>query len=189
MHFCTFQLRNIILHSSSQQQSDPQRLVKLLTAVRHVCNHSLIHLARCCINAQECLGFAGETRVGIFALADIPSGEELSYDYQFQHSGLMQAAGAYRCTNGLHAHQPQSVGTAVLIAVLLPDCMHSWHARRDFVPDHFCRHAVLRVHGHTMEHESVLSACEAVIDAYNFHLAGQACFTAVARLSPTYSCS
>ena len=34
--------------------------------------------------------------MGIFALNDIPVGEELSYDYQFQHYGLAQAAGAYR---------------------------------------------------------------------------------------------
>lgn len=39
---------------------------------------------------------AGEVKVGIFALSDIPVGEELSYDYQFQHYGLAQAAGAYR---------------------------------------------------------------------------------------------
>ena len=38
----------------------------------------------------------GEVKVGIFALNDIPIGEELSYDYQFQHYGLAQAAGAYR---------------------------------------------------------------------------------------------
>ena len=38
----------------------------------------------------------GEVKVGIFALNDIPVGEELSYDYQFQHYGLAQAAGAYR---------------------------------------------------------------------------------------------
>ena len=39
---------------------------------------------------------AGEIKVGIFALKDIPVGEELSYDYQFQHYGLAQAAGDYR---------------------------------------------------------------------------------------------
>lgn len=43
--------------------------------------------------------------MGIFALRDIPVGEELSYDYQFQHYGLAQAAGDYRsgpfC---MHAH-------------------------------------------------------------------------------------
>ena len=27
----------------------------------------------------------GEVKVGIFALNDIPVGEELSYDYQFEH--------------------------------------------------------------------------------------------------------
>ncbi|KAL0051651.1 hypothetical protein WJX82_011245 [Trebouxia sp. C0006] len=42
----------------------------------------------------------GEVKVGIFALTDIPVGEELSYDYQFQHYGLAQAAGAYRCMCG-----------------------------------------------------------------------------------------
>lgn len=39
---------------------------------------------------------SGEVKVGIFALRDIPVGEELSYDYQFQHYGLAQAAGDYR---------------------------------------------------------------------------------------------
>lgn len=38
----------------------------------------------------------GEVKVGIFALRDIPVGEELCYDYQFQHYGLAQAAGDYR---------------------------------------------------------------------------------------------
>ena len=42
------------------------------------------------------LMLAGEVKVGIFALRDIPVGEELSYDYQFQHYGLAQAAGDYR---------------------------------------------------------------------------------------------
>ncbi len=46
--------------------------------------------------------------MGIFALTDIPVGEELSYDYQFQHYGLAQAAGAYRsvlpvCSTGYFA--------------------------------------------------------------------------------------
>ena len=38
----------------------------------------------------------GEVRVGIFALRDIPVGEEITYDYQFEHSGLAAAANAYR---------------------------------------------------------------------------------------------
>lgn len=45
---------------------------------------------------QHCCVHAGEVKVGIFALRDIPVGEELSYDYQFQHYGLAQAAGDYR---------------------------------------------------------------------------------------------
>ena len=39
----------------------------------------------------------GEIRIGIFAAEDIPAGAELTYDYQFQHAGLAQDAGAYRC--------------------------------------------------------------------------------------------
>ena len=42
------------------------------------------------------LSLAGEVRIGIFAIRDITPGEELTYDYQFQHSGLAGAAGAYR---------------------------------------------------------------------------------------------
>ena len=43
--------------------------------------------------------------MGIFALRDIPVGEELSYDYQFQHYGLAQAAGDYRSDPFcMHAH-------------------------------------------------------------------------------------
>ena len=34
--------------------------------------------------------------MGIFALRDIPLGEEITYDYQFEHSGLAAAANAYR---------------------------------------------------------------------------------------------
>ncbi|PSC72083.1 histone H3 Lys 36 methyltransferase ASH1 isoform A [Micractinium conductrix] len=41
-----------------------------------------------------------EVRVGIFSLRDILQGEELTYDYQFQHFGLAAAAGAYRCKCG-----------------------------------------------------------------------------------------
>lgn len=37
---------------------------------------------------------AGETRVGIIAMKDIAVGEELSYNYRFQHAG--QTAEAYR---------------------------------------------------------------------------------------------
>ena len=35
-------------------------------------------------------------RVGIFASQDIEPGEELTYDYKFQHAGLASDAGAYR---------------------------------------------------------------------------------------------
>lgn len=41
-----------------------------------------------------------QVRVGIFSLRDILPGEELTYDYQFQHFGLAAAAGAYRCKCG-----------------------------------------------------------------------------------------
>ncbi|BDA47993.1 probable histone-lysine N-methyltransferase, H3 lysine-36 and H4 lysine-20 specific isoform at N-terminal half [Coccomyxa sp. Obi] len=42
----------------------------------------------------------GEIRIGIFAAQDIEPGTELAYDYQFQHAGLAQDAGAYRCMCG-----------------------------------------------------------------------------------------
>lgn len=54
---------------------------------------------------------AGEVKVGIFALRDIPVGEELSYDYQFQHYGLAQAAGDYRSgLSKMHAHDTCALG-------------------------------------------------------------------------------
>ena len=39
---------------------------------------------------------AGEPRIGIFSLTNIAPGEELTYDYKFQHLGLANAAKAYR---------------------------------------------------------------------------------------------
>ncbi len=41
-----------------------------------------------------------QVRVGIFSLRDVLPGEELTYDYMFQHFGLAAAAGAYRCKCG-----------------------------------------------------------------------------------------
>lgn len=43
----------------------------------------------------------GEVRVGIYALRDIPVGEELTYDYFFEHYGAMKpAAGSFVCKCG-----------------------------------------------------------------------------------------
>lgn len=38
-----------------------------------------------------------ELRIGIFATRDIVAGQELTYDYQFQHHGATKAAKDYRC--------------------------------------------------------------------------------------------
>jgi len=74
--------------------------------------------------------------VGIFALTDIPVGEELSYDYQFQHYGLAQAAGAYRsvlplCSTGYLASKHVLVFfvpyVAVWHAMSLPTVCHCMH--------------------------------------------------------------
>ena len=37
-----------------------------------------------------------ELRIGIFATQDIAAGQELTYDYQFQHHGATKAAKDYR---------------------------------------------------------------------------------------------
>ena len=68
------------------------------STLQHVCPSS--------VNAHIVVWHtAGEVKVGIFALTDIPVGEELSYDYQFQHYGLAQAAGAYRSVPCKSAHE------------------------------------------------------------------------------------
>ncbi len=74
--------------------------------------------------------------MGIFALTDIPVGEELSYDYQFQHYGLAQAAGAYRsvlplCSIGYLASKHVLVFrvpyNAVWHAMSFPTACHCMH--------------------------------------------------------------
>ena len=44
---------------------------------------------------------SGEVRVGIFAARDVAAGEELTYDYMFEHYGLSAgAANGFRCRCG-----------------------------------------------------------------------------------------
>jgi SET domain-containing protein len=41
-----------------------------------------------------------QVRIGIFALRDVPPGEEMTYDYQFEHYGLHTGSGSSRCRCG-----------------------------------------------------------------------------------------
>ena len=59
--------------------------------------------------SQKCVDAAtGEVRVGIFAMRDIEAGEELSYNYQFQHFAHGEAAKtSFDCRCGA----PNCIGT------------------------------------------------------------------------------
>ena len=84
---------------------------------------------------------AGEVKVGIFALRDIPVGEELSYDYQFQHYGLAQAAGDYRSgLSKMHAHDTCALGR--LTGKICACCSMSEQLLLDQVSKKLCSHTV-----------------------------------------------
>lgn len=78
---------------------------------RHKANISRLINSSCQPNcrSQKCVDAAtGEVRVGIFAMRDIEAGEELSYNYQFQHFAHGEAAKtSFDCRCGA----PNCIGT------------------------------------------------------------------------------
>ena len=55
-----------------------------------------------------------EVRVGIFALRDIEEGEELTYDYHFEHAGTQSMAMSFRCLCGAPSCRVRRVLGAVV---------------------------------------------------------------------------
>lgn len=69
----------------------------------------LPRLPACCARAHSCPPPArarrrdaatGELRIGIFATRPIAALEELTYDYQFEHSGVGALARGFKCMCG-----------------------------------------------------------------------------------------